>query len=106
MTRINVLLLLVLVAFAVSLVTSRHQARKRFVELERAQAEARAYDTEYGQLSLEQSTWGSPGRVEKIAREQLQMQLPDAGRVQVMAPEVTKPVAAEVLKPDAPEVRK
>jgi cell division protein FtsL len=71
-------------------VTSRHQARKRFVELERTQAEARAYDTEYGQLSLEQSTWGMPARVEKIAREQLQMQLPDARRVQVVVPEAHK----------------
>ena len=90
MTRVNVLLLAVLVLCALSLVTSRHQARKRFVELERTQAEARAYDTEYGQLSLEQSTWGMPARVEKIAREQLQMQLPDARRVQVVAPEAGK----------------
>ena len=90
MTRVNLLLLAVLVLCALSLVTSRHQARKRFVELERTQAEARAYDTEYGQLSLEQSTWGMPARVEKIAREQLQMQLPDARRVQVVPPQGAK----------------
>jgi cell division protein FtsL len=90
MTRFNLLLLAVLVLCGLSLVTSRHQARKRFVELERTQSEARAYDTEYGQLSLEQSTWGMPARVEKIAREQLQMQLPDARRVQVVTPEAAK----------------
>jgi cell division protein FtsL len=90
MTRFNLLLLAVLILCGLSLVTSRHQARKRFVELERTQSEARAYDTEYGQLSLEQSTWGMPARVEKIAREQLQMQLPDARRVQVVAPEASK----------------
>ena len=39
--------------------------------------EARGYETEYGQLQLEQSTWAMPARVEKIAREQLRMQLPD-----------------------------
>ena len=84
MTRVNLLLLAVLVVCALSLVTSRHQARRLFVELERAQAEARAYDTEFGQLQLEQSTWGMPARVEKIAREQLRMQLPTPGRTEIV----------------------
>ena len=84
MARLNVMLLVVLVACALSLVTSRHQARKLFVELEREQAKARNYDIEYGQLQIEQSTWAMPARVEKIAREQLRMQLPSASRVEVM----------------------
>ena len=85
MTRVNVVLLALLVGCALSLVTSRHQARKLFVELEHEQARARAYETEYGQLQLEQSTWAMPARVEKIAREQLRMQLPGAGRVEIVA---------------------
>ena len=85
MTRVNLLLLAILIVSALSLVTSRNQARRLFVELERAQAEARAYETEYGQLQLEQSTWGMPGRVEKIAREQLKMQLPTASRTEIVA---------------------
>lgn len=84
MVRLNLFLLAVLVACAVSLVTSRHQARKLFVELEREQAQSRAYDVEYGQLQLEQSTWATPGRVEKVAREQLRMQAPGPGRIQVI----------------------
>ncbi len=84
MTRINVALLAVLVVCALSLVTSRHQARRLFVELEREQAGARALETEYGQLQLEQSTWGMPARVEKVAREQLKMQLPTASRTDVV----------------------
>jgi cell division protein FtsL len=84
MVRLNLLLLAVLVACALSLVTSRHQSRKLFVELERQQAQARAYEVEYGQLQLEQSTWAAPGRVEKLAREQLGMQLPGPGRIQVV----------------------
>jgi cell division protein FtsL len=90
MTRVNLLLLLALIACALSLVTSRHQARQVFVELERAQAEARGYETEYGQLQLEQSTWGMPARVEKIAREQLRMQLPSAARTEIVALPGTK----------------
>ena len=84
MSRLNLFLLALAVVCALSLVTSRHQARKLFVELEHEQGQARAYDVEYGQLQLEQSTWATPGRIEKIAREQLRMQLPGPGRIQVI----------------------
>jgi cell division protein FtsL len=83
-TRLNLFLLALAVVCALSLVTSRHQARKLFVELEHEQGQARGYDVEYGQLQLEQSTWAAPGRIEKIAREQLRMQLPGPGRIQVI----------------------
>ena len=86
MVRLNLLLLAVLAACALSLVTSRHQARKLYVELEREEAKARAYENEFGQLQLEQSTWGMPARIEKIAREQLNLQLPGPGRVEVIPP--------------------
>jgi cell division protein FtsL len=84
MTRVNLVLLAVLVVCALSLVTSRHQARRLFVEFERGEMAARGYETEYGQLQLEQSTWAMPGRVEKIAREQLRMQLPTAARIEIV----------------------
>ena len=84
MTRISLILLGALVACALSLVTSRHDSRRLFVELEREQARARQIDVEYGQLSLEQSTWGMPARVDKIAREALHMQLPASSRVEVV----------------------
>ncbi|TMH53894.1 MAG: cell division protein FtsL [Betaproteobacteria bacterium] len=84
MVKLNLLLLAALVFCALSLVTSRHQARKLFVELEREQKLARTYDVEFGQLQLEQSTWAMPARIENIAREQLKMQLPRPGRIQVV----------------------
>jgi cell division protein FtsL len=83
-TRINLLLLTALVVCALSLVTSRHQARKLFVDLEREQALSRGYEVEFGQLQIEQSTWAMPARIEKIGREQLHMQLPATGRIQVL----------------------
>ena len=87
MTRVNIRLLCVLIACALSLVTSRHQARRLTVELEREQLRARQFDVEYGQLSLEQSTWGMPARVEKVARESMRMQLPASSRVEVVEAE-------------------
>ena len=82
--RLNIALLALLVACALSLVTSRHQARKLFVELEREQALARAYETEHGQLQLEQSTWAMPARIERIAREQLHMRLANSTRIEML----------------------
>jgi cell division protein FtsL len=90
MVRLNLLLLAVLIVCALSLVTSRHQARKLFVELERETAKTRAYETEFGQLQLEQSTWAMPVRVEKIAREQLRMHIPGARRVEVVPGEAAR----------------
>ena len=52
MIRVNLVLLALLVGCALSLVTSRHQARRLFVELERGQEQARAYETEYGRMQL------------------------------------------------------
>jgi len=85
MTRVNLVLTLLLIACALSLVTSRHEARRRFVELEREQAKARQLDVEYGQLELEQSTWAMPARIERVARDELHLQLPPASRVEVVA---------------------
>ena len=86
MGRVNLVLLLVLTACALGLVTSQHQARKLFAELEREQERAQQLDVEWGQLQLEQSTWAMHARIEKIARERLRMSVPDARRTQVILP--------------------
>jgi len=82
--KLNLLLLLVLVVCALGLVTSRHQSRKLFSELEREQESARALDIEFGQLQLEASTWGLHSRVEKIATGTLGMRAPDPRRVRLV----------------------
>lgn len=84
MIRVNTFLILILVACALSVVTSQHKARKLFVELEKEQELARQLVVEWGQLQLEQSTWAMHTRIEKIATGQLHMQVPDASRVQVV----------------------
>ena len=70
------LLLLLVMAGALSIVTSQHQARKLFVALQQEKEHARQMEVEWGQLQLEQSTLAAPARIEKIATKQLQMQLP------------------------------
>ena len=93
MTRLNLALLIFLVFCALSLVTSRHQARRLFVELQREQVAARDYETEFGQLQLEQATWGMPARVEKIAREERGMRLPTPARIEIIAVPATSSLA-------------
>ncbi len=86
MARINLILLLLLTACALGLVTSQHKARKLFAELEQEQERAKQLDVEWGQLQLEQSTWAMHARIEKIARERLRMNIPDAKRTQMVMP--------------------
>ena len=86
MARLNLVLLAVLVACALGLITSQHQSRKRWAELERAQARAQQLEVEFGQLQLEASTWATPTRVERLARERLRMHPPGLKRLQVTDP--------------------
>ncbi len=87
MVRLNLTLLAILIACALSVVTSQHKARKLYVELQKEQEAGRKLDVEYGQLQLEQSTWAMHARIEKIASGQLMMRVPAAARIQVVAPE-------------------
>jgi cell division protein FtsL len=85
MTRFNLVLFVVLVACALALVTSQHQSRKLYVELQKEQELAKQLEVEWGQLQLEQSTWAMHARIEKIATQQLGMRVPPASRVQIVA---------------------
>jgi cell division protein FtsL len=97
MTRLNFILLAALMACALALVTSQHQARKLYVELQKEQALAQQIEVEWGQLQLEQSTWAMHARVEKLAIQALGMRVPSAGRTQVVPP-----VVQPVVQPAAP----
>jgi cell division protein FtsL len=86
MLRLNLLLLAALAACALALVTSQHQARKLYVELQKEQELAKQFEVEWGQLQLEASTWATHARVEKLATRALGMRVPPASRVQVVPP--------------------
>lgn len=81
MARINVLLLILVIACALGVVTSQYKARKLFVELQQEKDRAQQMDVEWGQLQLEQGTLVMPARVEKLASNQLQMQMPQSGQI-------------------------
>lgn len=82
MTRLNVLLFIGLIASGLYLVHVSYEARRLFTQVERAQAEERALEVAHEQLQLEKRTQGTPLRVEKVAREKLQMRTPTAAVTQ------------------------
>ncbi len=84
MTRLNLILFFALMISALGLVDAQHQARKLYIELEQLNQAAKQYNQEYGQWQLEQSTWAMHSRIEQIATQQLQMQVPDPKRIQVV----------------------
>ena len=87
MTKVHLLLLLMVIICALSVVTSRDKARKLFAELQKEKDRSQQMEVEWGQLQLEQSTWAMPARVEKIAIDKLQMQVPKGRQVQFIRAE-------------------
>jgi len=84
--RVEMLLLLLLVLSALSVSWSVHESRRLTNDVQRLQAEHDHLQTEWGQLLLEQSTWGSYARVERIARDKLSMMQPRADQRVVVRP--------------------
>ena len=80
------LLLLVVVVSAVSVVFSKHQARKLFIELQSLENDRDAMDVEWGQLQLEQSTLTTQGQVEVAARDRLGMVVLSADNMVIVKP--------------------
>ena len=73
MTRLNVVLLLAVLASAIYLVHTQYESRRLFTELDRAVAEARRLETEHQRLQVEKRAQATSLRVERIARAQLNM---------------------------------
>ncbi|MCK9388590.1 MAG: cell division protein FtsL [Sulfuritalea sp.] len=81
MARLNLILVMIALACALSAVSANHRARKLYTELEAVQKRMRDLEVEWGQLQLEQSTLAAHVRVEKAAREKLGMKPPAPGRI-------------------------
>jgi cell division protein FtsL len=82
----TLLLVTAVFASAIALVYTRHESRKLFVELQSLRQVRDRLDVDWGRLQLEQSTWATHGRIERLARERLDMTTPSAGAVIVVEP--------------------
>jgi cell division protein FtsL len=83
------LMLLLFLAVLVSAVGVSYSAHWNRQLLNSLYAELSVRDkaqAEWGRLILEQSTWTAQSRIESLATEQLQMLIPDAANVRMIAP--------------------
>ena len=80
MKALIALAVLLLLASSLSLVTAQHRARSLFVDLERAQQQARQLDADGDRLRIELGRASQPAAIESAARE-LGLKPVDAGRV-------------------------
>jgi cell division protein FtsL len=82
MIRLNILLMLAVIASALYLVRVQYESRRLYADIEKAQAEARAHESEMERLLAERRGQSTPLRVEQITKNQLQMRAPTPGITQ------------------------
>ena len=73
MIRVNLILLVVLLLSSLYLVRVAHDSRRVFNDLDRAQNEERALNSEHERLKTERQSQATPLRVERTARDKLAM---------------------------------
>lgn len=79
-----VALVLAVLASAIGVIYAKHEGRKQFVQLQALERQRDQMNVEWGQLQLEQGTWATHSRVERVARKRLGMQMPDAESVVII----------------------
>lgn len=82
MLTLFVLSMATAIALSYSAKNRRDKVHQLFVEMK----ERDRLQAEWGRLVLEHSTWTAHNRIEKLAVEQLGMQIPDPAAVRVVAP--------------------
>ena len=80
-SAIFLLLLLCLLFSGLGVVKTTHENRYVFNRLQELKSEANDISVEWGQLLIEQSTFGVEGRIEQKATEQLGMRVPDVSQI-------------------------
>ena len=83
---VMVLLGLAVLGSAIGVVYAKYASRKHFVELQSLEKQRDAIEVQWGRLQLEQSTWGTHGRIATIAKKDLKMHIPKAEEVLVIRP--------------------
>lgn len=73
MAKLNLLLLVALLASALLLVKTSYESRRLFALLDRAKSEQQTLESERQRLEAERQAQATPLRVERVAREKLGM---------------------------------
>ena len=73
MTRLNLVLLLAVLVSSLYLVSVQYESRRLFSDLDKAHSAAHRIEADNERLQVEKRAQATPLRVEKLAKEQLQM---------------------------------
>ncbi|MDF2463796.1 MAG: ftsL [Ramlibacter sp.] len=97
MTRLNVVLLIAVIASALYLVQTQYESRRLYAEIDKAVSEERKIQQENERLQVEKRAQATPLRVEKLAKEQLQMRSASPAITQYVQPKgpASSPAAAQ-----------
>jgi cell division protein FtsL len=77
-------LAIAVIATAITCVYARHEARKQFTALQVLIVERDTLEVEWGRLQIEQSTWSTHSRVERLARSNMKMRNPAPAEIMVV----------------------
>ena len=100
--RLNLVLLLAVMASALYLVSVQYESRRLTTELDKARTEARRLEIEKDGLQVAKRSQATPARVERLAREKLQMRQAQAGVTNYVAYNTGEPVVSTQAKVAAP----
>ena len=75
---------LVCVLSSMALVYTKHESRRLFVQLEGLTHERDELNIEWGQLQIEQSTWATHARIERVATDDLSLLRPKSTEIYVI----------------------
>ncbi len=75
MTRLNLVLLLAVLFSALYLVNVQYESRRLFTDIDQAKVLTRKLELENERLQVEKRAQATPLRVERLARDQLQMRV-------------------------------
>ena len=99
MTRLNLLLLLAVLASALYLVNVQYESRRLFSAMDKALNEARLLETENERMQVEKRAQATPLRVEKLARERLQMRSATPAITHYVSAGTASAAPSEAVKP-------
>jgi cell division protein FtsL len=88
--RVNTVLVLAVMATAFTLVHTQYQSRRLYAAVDKARAHATDLDTDWESLRAQRRIESASARVQRIAREQLNMRAPDPATTLYLSPLVTQ----------------
>ena len=95
MARLNLFLLLAVLASALYVVRIQYESRRLYVELEKAGAQSRKIETDRERLQVEKRAEATPQKIEKLARDRLQMRTATPAITQYVNYKVNTPTGGQ-----------